>query len=94
MKDYGFYNVCGVVPKEKFYAKFNFPIESFPEMYEAFDNAIINKNNDFVIMLKQDYTDKQEFVCKYYSYVKEYSYIFYDHNLDFMNLEIVLLKVK
>lgn len=94
MKDYGFYNVCGVVPKEKFYAKFNFPVESFPEMYEAFDNAIINKNNDFVIMLKQDYTDKQEFVCKYYSYVKEYSYIFYDHNLDFMNLEIVLLKVK
>lgn len=91
MLDYGFYNACGVIPTEKYFARNNFTKEGYPEMFESFDNAIVEKRNDFVLMLKSDYMEKFEFVGRYYSFVNEYSHQYFESIIDIKTLDVVLL---
>jgi len=92
MLDYGFYNVLGVVPTERFYARNNFTKETFPEMFESFDNAIREGHSDFVIAFKEDYEKNKSLFETHYIFVNEYNTSFYYLDVFYENQQFVLLK--
>lgn len=91
LMDYGIYNACEIVPSERFYALNNFSEEEFPEMYESFEVAIIEKRNDFVVVEKYTYVEEKEFLEQYYDFYKSYVYKYIENDTYSHNFKLVLL---
>ncbi len=91
MWDYGFYNVAGIVPSEKYFANNLYDEDSFPEMYNAFYEAIEQKRNDFVLVRDENYEEDKEFLDQYYQIYKEYSYRYYRDTINSYNFTVYLM---
>lgn len=73
MVDYGFYNVLDESPKDKYYALSAFYESVYPEMYEGFSSAIVNKKSKWVLVLKEIYNQEKTFLDTYYKVDKDFS---------------------
>mgnify|MGYP005789497473 FL=1 len=91
MWDYGFYNVAGITPSEKYFANNLFEEENFPEMYGSFREAIEQQRNDFVLIKDENYNDEKKFIDQYYQIYKEYSYTYYKNTNTSYILTIYLM---
>ena len=91
MWDYGFYNVAGITPSEKYFANNLFEEENFPDMYDSFHEAIEQQRNDFVLIKDENYNDEKEFIDQYYQIYKEYSYTYYKNTYTSYILTIYLM---
>lgn len=91
MWDYGFYNVTGIIPSEKYFANNLFDEDNFPEMYTAFYEAIEQKRNDFVLVRVENYEEDKEFLDQFYQIYKEYSYRYYKDTSNSYNFTVYLM---
>lgn len=66
MVDCGFYNAANLIPSEYYYAQNCFTEDSFPEMFESFDNTIREQKCDFVITYSRTYYANRIFLETYY----------------------------
>lgn len=93
MLDAGFYNASNIVPSTRFYAKNNFTEESYPEMYQAFDDSIDQKLVDFVVVEKKVFDRKKQFLCENYEYVDTYSYEYVENYIIEKSSYVLLKKI-
>ncbi len=91
MWDYGFYNVAGIIPTEKYFANNLFDENSFPEMYNSFYSAIEEKRNDFVLVRIENYESDKEFIDKYYKIYKTYTYRYYKNTITSYDFTVYLM---
>ena len=91
MYDFGMHIICGILPNEKYFARNNFTKEELPEMYEAFETAIREQRNDFVVVQKKVYNEDKELLEEYYDCYKEYSYHYIESTFSSHKEEFILM---
>lgn len=80
MTDRGFFNILGISPTNRYFALNNFTKEELPEMYEDFENALINAIADFVVVTEETYNEADDYALLIMNYdlVGRYEYKYHE----------------
>lgn len=90
--DFGFYNAAGIVPNNYFFCNNTFSKESFPEMYQAYNDYITQQTSDFIITKQTTWEKEYDLLSQYYQPYTDTIYHYHQlHYFYYRDIDFILL---